>query len=686
MNDAAGNGHPARNSLNAALTLQRRGRYDEAISRYRDVLKQDPLSVPARHALALALHQAQRHTEAIGEFDTLIQQVGDDALLFANRAAVLLALGSLTEAEQSCHQALRLQPQNFTALFNLGLALEMQARMAEAMRPLHDALKQRPNAVHVAKVLARVAIASDDADAARRALSVLAAIPEHSNLLVVGDLYLVCSDIESAWRAWHQAAADPEFSTKARLRICRTALPAGRPDIAQTEAEAVLRSEPASKLALLYRALALHEAGRAEEAIIEYRTLLEAYPDFAEARSNYLIALQHAPGTAPVDIFNTSRDWAERHAPAQDRGSIIPARGPGTRHRIIWISPRFARGPVNTFFAATLAAMRKQRDVEHTLVMTGPENDGATAAFKMLADRWIDAAAMADDELLQILREIDADAAVDLAGHAPRNRLLVFARRIAPRQCTWLDNFSTTGLPAMDEFLSDERLTPRGMEEQFTEKIVRLPIGRLCYTPPDLPVAERPLEERARQGLLVSFNRMAKVTSAMLDVWARILLALPGWHLLFRNSAARSPQVRKRIVSTFARSGIDSCRIEFEGFSTYAETLASYRRAAVALDTYPFGGCATTCDALWMGVPVVTMRGNTLVSRQSTALLEQCGLGDWVASNDDEYIDIARRLAVGSQPGVHPPMVLRSMVNQQLCDTDRFAESLLRTIIGNAAT
>jgi predicted O-linked N-acetylglucosamine transferase (SPINDLY family) len=317
--------------------------------------------------------------------------------------------------------------------------------------------------------------------------------------------------------------------------------------------------------------------------------------------------------------------------------------------------------------------------------MTGFENDAATAKFRMLADRWIDAARMTDNELLHVLRQIDADVAIDLAGHAPRNRLCVFARRIAPRQCTWLDNFSTTGLPAMDEFLSDEQLTPHGIEDQFTEKVVRLPLGRLAYTPPGLPLAAHSLEEHARSGTLVCFNRMAKVTPVMLDTWARILSLLPDHRLLLRNSAIASPQVRERIVSAFARHGVSSDRIEFKRYGTYAETLADYSRADVALDTYPFGGCATTCDALWMGVPVVTLRGDTLVSRQSAALLEQCGLGSWVVSSADEYVETARRLAVAKPADLMPRAALRQITAERLCDVEKFAQSLFQAILGRNA-
>ncbi|HST28448.1 MAG TPA: tetratricopeptide repeat protein [Rudaea sp.] len=675
--------YPVSDILKDAMTLHAEGRYDEAIERFRDVLKHDPQSVSVRHALALALHQVGNDAEAICEFDLAVKQGANEPMLHANRAAVLLALGRLADAEQSCRQALNLQPKNFAALFNLGLTLEKLGRPADALISLNAALDTRPDALGLAKVLARVAVAMNDADSARQVLPILLAKPEKSTLILIGDIYQTCSDIESAWHVWREAAIDPMLSTKARLRISRTALTAGRPDIAQIEADTVLHSEAASRDAMLLQALALHEGGQIEEAIASYQKLLKTHPDFAEAGSNYLIAIQHAAETTPAEIFLASKEWAEHHAPKED--FVAPVIGTRTRRRVIWISPRFSQGPVDTFFATVLAEMRKQENIEHTLVMTGFENDSATAKFRLLADRWIDAARMKDEELLHVLRRIDADVAVDLAGHAPRNRLCVFARRLAPRQCTWLDNFSTTGLPAMDEFLSDERLTPQGMEDQFTEKVIRLPLGRLAYTPPELLLAKQPLQDRARSGLLVCFNRMAKVTSAMLDVWAKILLALPAWRLLLRNSAVMSPQVRARIISTFARHGVDSNRIEFEGFGTYAETLGGYGRADLALDTYPFGGCATTCDALWMGVPVVTLRGNTLVSRQSAALLDQCGLGNWVASSVDEYVEIACRLAVAKPVDLMPRAALRQITGKRLCDVEKFAQSLLQTILGDKA-
>jgi predicted O-linked N-acetylglucosamine transferase (SPINDLY family) len=674
----------ALDSLKAGMTHQSHGRYIQAVAQFREAVKRNPQLISARHALALALHQAGMETEAIREFDIALEHAAGDPMLLANRAAVLMALGRLTEAEQSCHQALTLQPKNFVALFNLGLILEKLGNSAAALTPLCAALDVRPDAFNAVRALARVAVSLDEVVAARRTLPILVSKSARPDLLLIGDLYRVCSDIESAWKVWREAATDPTLSAKARLRISRTALSAGRPDIAQIEAESVLRDEATSRDAMLLKALALHESGQIEEAIAVYRKLLKAHPDFAEAESNFLIAIQHAPETTPAEIFQASKEWARRHAPKEDWASrASEQRG---RHRVIWISPRFSHGPVETFFAAVLAAMRKQANVEHVLVMTGFENDAGSARFRALADRWIDASRMTDDELLHLLRQIDADVAVDLAGHAPRNRLSLFARRIAPRQITWLDNFSTTGVPAMDEFLSDEQLTPVGMNDQFTEKVVRLPFGRLAYAPPDLPAATQPLREHARSGLLVCFNRMAKVTSTMLDTWAKILLVLPDWRLLLRNSAVISPKVRERIIEVFARHGVNSNRVEFEGFGTYAETLSSYGQADIALDTYPFGGCATTCDALWMGVPVVTLRGNTLVSRQSAALLEQCNLGSWVASTADEYVEITRHIATNGTSILMPRANLREIVRTHLSDTERFARSLLQAISGTACT
>jgi tetratricopeptide (TPR) repeat protein len=351
------NNHLDGSLLKAALMLQSEGRYDDAVMQFRKILEKDPSSVSARHALALALHQAGNDAEAICEFDLAIEQRANEPMLLANRAAVLLALGRLTDAEQSCRHALSVQPDNFTALYNLGLALESMGRVGEATAPLRAALDIRPNALGVARVLARVAVAMNDPDSARRVLPMLLAKPEKSTLILIGDLYQTCSDIESAWRIWGQAAANPALAVRARLRISRTALPAGRPDIAQIETEKILRSEATSRDAMLLHALALHEGGQIQESVLEYRKLLKVHPNFVEAESNYLIAIQHVPETTPAEIFRASKEWAEHHAPKED--FITPVMGTRTQRRVIWVSPRFAQGPVETFFASVLAEMHK---------------------------------------------------------------------------------------------------------------------------------------------------------------------------------------------------------------------------------------------------------------------------------------------------------------------------------------
>ncbi len=224
----------------------------------------------------------------------------------------------------------------------------------------------------------------------------------------------------------------------------------------------------------------------------------------------------------------------------------------------------------------------------------------------------------------------------------------------------------------MDHLISDPWLSPPGAEKDYTEKLIRLPHGRLAYNPPPAP---DPLIDAPDRRRLVSLNRFSKVNAHVIEVWSAILEKLPEWTLLLK-ARGFDDDLAAHFRSKFARHGIDPARIEMQGEGTYAEAMATYDRAGVALDPFPFSGCSTTCDALWMGVPVVTWPRETMASRQTAAWLAMAGKSEWIANDAPSYIDIAVKLANDESTRRDWRLNARDILHPAICDAERLAREL----------
>jgi predicted O-linked N-acetylglucosamine transferase (SPINDLY family) len=346
---------------------------------------------------------------------------------------------------------------------------------------------------------------------------------------------------------------------------------------------------------------------------------------------------------------------------------------PDRRLRIGWISPRFSEGPVASFLKDTLSAFDRQQ-FEHILVSLGTAKDAHTAEFRRLSSEWVDAQALDDQALLGLLRSMNLDIAIDLAGHSFGNRLRVLAQRVAPLQICWLDYFNTTGVSSIDAWISDEWLTPLDSTQRYVESVYRLHSGRFCYS----PSAEAPEPTRMLGGepVFVSFNRLAKLNDKVIDTWSEILRRVPGSRLDLGASTLVDSIARTRVVERFAERDIKAERLGLYGTRNYTDLLEAYRQADIALDPFPFSGCTTTADALWMGLPVVTFPGNTFVSRQSASLLHRLKRPNWVASSVDEYVDCAATLAEMVDQLRKSRNSLREDVRRSICNSESQAREM----------
>ncbi|WP_431862075.1 tetratricopeptide repeat protein, partial [Azospirillum sp.] len=385
------------------------------------------------------------------------------------------------------------------------------------------------------------------------------------------------------------------------------------------------------------------------------------------ATSNLLLALNYDPAVGDDDLAAAHRAWGA--AVARPRP---PARVRHERLRLGYVSPDLKRHPVGYLAAAALERRDRSRFEVHVFSDVRAPDD-LTARLRAAADVWHDSAGWSDADLETAVRRAGIDILIDLAGHTANNRLMVFAAKPAPVQVSWLGYFHTTGLPTIDALFTDAASVPPEHRGWFSERVVPLASGRFCYTPPQPspPVAPPPLLARGAP-TFGSFNNLSKLTPAVVALWAALLKRVPAARLVLKWHTLGDGEERTALRVAFAAHGVAPSRLDLRGASQHDAMLAEYADIDVALDPFPFCGCLTTLEALWMGVPVVTLEGRRPVARQSLAILRQIGHPDLVAAAPEAYLDIAARLIADPAALTARRAALRADMAAEICDAARF--------------
>jgi predicted O-linked N-acetylglucosamine transferase (SPINDLY family) len=346
------------------------------------------------------------------------------------------------------------------------------------------------------------------------------------------------------------------------------------------------------------------------------------------------------------------------------------------------VSPDFGCHPVGYLVICILEQLCRDADV--ICYNDRYQRDRLTSRFQAAAATWRDVVSLNDEELADQIRADRIDVLFDLAGHTARNRLLVFARKPAPIQVTWISSVGTTGLAAIDYVLADHHVLPTGAEPFIGEEILRMPDAYVCYDPIDAapPVDALPAA-RNRFISFGSYNNLAKITPQVIEVWSEILRRMPHSRLVLRYHGLNDETVCDRYRNLIAANDVDPRRAMFLPPACAIDVVSSYREIDIALDPFPFSGGVTTCEALWMGVPVLTWPGQTFASRQSLSILSAVGLTESIACDRSHYVELAVGLASDLERLASMRATLRErMARSPLCDGQRFAGHLLQLLRG----
>jgi predicted O-linked N-acetylglucosamine transferase (SPINDLY family) len=454
---------------------------------------------------------------------------------------------------------------------------------------------------------------------------------------------------------------------------------------AQQFYEQILQQNPVHAAALDNLAGAIRSQGNAELAIPYYRRALAANP-LAATYSNLLLCLHYPAIHDPTAIFKEHVAWGEQYTKGLANPAFVHTdRNPDRKLRIGYVTPDLRCHSVAYFIEPLLKHHDRERLELYCYLELGNADD---MTRRLLAFSGIvrNTSGLSDDLVAAMIRKDGIDILVDLAGHTNQNRLQVFVRKPAPIQITYLGYPNTTGLSAMDYRLTDAWADPPGVTEHLhTEKLVRLQNGFLCFTPPEESPDIGPLPSIERGYVTFgSFNALPKITTEMLKIWARIMLSIPGSRLLIKNAQLTDPELQKRLRAELVQQGVSEERLEILGRTSKAAHMAAFSRVDIALDTYPYHGTTTTCDTLWMGVPVITLAGASHVSRVGVSLLSRIGLSECIADTAQEYYEKAVRLATSSETLNQLRLSLRTrFVHSGLCDGQAFTlnvESVYRQL------
>lgn len=593
------------------------------------LLSADPSNAAAWHQRALIALEAGQLDAAEAALQQGLRVSGDQGYCLLGLVDLHLRRGALEQARETVHRALQAQPELAGFVARCGHALLVDERLADA------------------EVMLREALASQSGPAPDRADPALGDIL--FDLAVCLHRLGQTDEAESLYRrVIHLAPAFPiAYNNLANLLRERGLL---------HEAEHCYRRAIAlgPDEANSYNNLActVLEQGRGKEALALYEQALTLAPTDAHLQSNRLLAMHYVPGVSRQALWEAHRQWGAGLLAAQSARQPSPLDWtPGQRPlRVGFVSGDLFQHPVGIFLLPLIQSLERGR-VTPIAYQTLTAADAMTERLRAAFAHWRSLAALDDEAAAALIERDRIDILFDLSGHTPGHRLALFARRPAPLSVTWLGYPDTTGLSQIDYRLTDAVADPPGSEVFHTERLLRMDGGCHCFQPP-LPPALSPPAPALRSRLAAGqptfgcMNNLAKFSDPFIALLAALLHRLPEARLLLKNSALGNPEGQAALLARFTRWEIAAERLELIGrVHDYAEHLRVYQRVDIALDTYPYNGTTTTCEALYMGVPVVTLAGDHCCSRMGASLLARVGLDDLVASTPEQLIEIAAGLA-----------------------------------------
>jgi predicted O-linked N-acetylglucosamine transferase (SPINDLY family) len=623
-----------------------RGSFQSAERLLRRVLLVDPQSVAARYALGVTLSALQQENEALACYDNLIALKPDFVDAHLNRGKLLSRLGRFVEAIVSYDNAIAIDPQHLDALINKGEALHHLGRLTDAITCYNRILTVKPT--HLAALIDR-GCAFKDLGRASEAIAefnlALAIAPDNATILINrGETLLFLKRNFEALEDFDRVISINPRLALGWLGRANVLMMSKKVNEALEACQRAVAIEPNSTKALTQIGQCHALLGNAETAVSFFDRALAIKPDDDIALVSRIFSLDFCSGGYALHQAARSEWWRQigskisAEHPPHHQNDLDPAR----RLVVGYVSGDFRHHSAAYSFRPVLENHDKSR-FEVICYSTSPIDDDVTVSFRHISDRWRDVLQWSDDQLADCIRADKVDILIDLCGHTRGNRLRIFARKPAPIQVSAWGHASGTGLPTIDYLFADPVLVPSEVRHFFAERIYDLPCAIIIEPPPEgLRASEPPVTSNGYVTYGV-FTRASRLSNAVLKVWARILRSDVTSRLIIKDSLLNDVSIQARLLENLAAHEITSDRISLMGPTSREEHLAAYRHVDICLDPFPHGGGVSTWESLHMGVPVVTKMGVSMSSRIGGAFMSAIDMSDWIATDEDQYVDIALR-------------------------------------------
>ena len=636
--------------LDQAVQFHQSGNRTAAMELYREILNRVPDHSDTMHLLGLAAMETGDSVQAAQWIDRAIAIQPLAPFYHVSRARVHRTQGEVEKAIACLKQALALNPRMAEAHGHLGCIYRESGLFDQAILSLKEAHALQPENPDILLNLGVACLESNHREQAldcfRQAIQIQPGRKEAQNIF---------------------GCALQSHGKLEESRICF---------------ETALKMDPGYSVAFNNLGNTYKAQGCLSEALACFRSALRLKPD-PEIHSNLLLAL-NCCDYPPSEVFAEHQRWDSLYA-VPLKSAWLPFSNSNEmdrRLRVGYVSPDFFNHSVAYFIEPVLAA-HNHANYEIFCYSDVRAPDSTTKRLRQLADVWRDITPLTHEKAAAQIRSDGIDILVDLAGHTGKNRLMLFARKPAPIQVSWIGYPNTTGLSAIDYRITDEVVDPPGQTEQYhSETLVRLPRNFSCYLPPANSPEVSPLPAISNGFVTLGcFNNFSKIMDQTLQIWAQILNAVPKSRLLLKAKSLGDPGTAQRLLQRLARFDVsnDQVLIDSTELST-ANHLAMYRLVDIALDTFPYNGTTTTCEALWMGVPVVALAGNTHVARVGASLLTHLGAPEWITNSPGEYVTRVVELTRDWDALSKIRAGLRAKMRQSsLCDARQFTHNLEET-------
>ena len=618
--------HP---QLAQAQEYSRNGQLDAAEKLCRSVIADDPSSAGARVILGGIALKTGQYDAAAALFAEAVDLDSKQADGWQGLGITKATAGRVKDAITDFERAIRLTPGNPGMLNNLANCYRQVDQLDSAVRYYQKALSTDPAFLPAAVSLGEILVQQRKFEEA----------------LALYDQVIA--------RIHEGPAAPPDLASLYHGRgLALKGL--GRVDEALACYHEAIRLKP--RLAAAHNSIAAVLLARndLDGAIASLRQALTVEPKAHLVYSNLLMTLNYLPDLSQKQLYKEALKFDAKYLGGRPRKPKWPDRSKD-RNKVLkigYVSADFREHSV-AFFTRNLPLQHNREAVEvHCYYSNVIGTDRYSQQFQAQADHWSSIGNLSDDAAAEQIRQDEIDILIDLTGHSADNRMMLFARKPAPVLVTWLGYPNTTGLRTMDYRLTDEVADPPGeADELHSETLIRLPHGFLCYQPDEPPPEVSPLPAlKTGHVTFGSFNAIKKVNADVVRVWSDILNAIPDSQLILKSESLDDPKTRERLIDAFAKNGVAEDRLELVSWlPNRADHMALYSRIDIGLDPFPYNGTTTTCEALWMGVPVICMRGNRHASRVSASILQHAGFPECIADSEPELVQLASKLAEDTQ-------------------------------------